>query len=209
MHLKNHIGTRIRNPIGGTAQTVGGRNLERRDEYDEIADTMQHVRFTNRARTVGTAGLWRFTRLPYYPGLVTWCGIHDVPVLTGWMSGCYLFRYVKNGRMHAAHVGTHESDDEKSNNAKRVWKTFADRVDVTDIYGVSPLDVVPDSLIQSAYRSATTLKVAGLWEPNGMMRVLIFGSQRGDMQSLELLGVETPALKTWAAVRNTSKFTLV
>ena len=199
------IGSRMNNPIGGTAQSVNGHNLETKHGYDQVKDQMHRYRWKNRSHHLG-GRLWRYTYLPYYPGLVTYCGIHDQQILTGWMSGCFLFRYIKGGRMYAAHVGTHETDEEKSDNAKRIWKNFADGTDVTDIWGFSPLSTVTDPLIKQAYDSATKLMIAGLWEPNGMMRTVIFGSQGLLATTVTLLGVVNPGLRKWSEIRNGPKF---
>lgn len=205
MHLGSYIGGQINNPIGGTAQSVKGHNLETTAGYDQVKNQMHRICWRNRAHHIG-GKLWRYTFLPYYPGLVTCCEVHDQQVLTGWMSGCFLFRYHHNGKRYAAHVGTHETDEAKSDTAKRIWKNFADSPGVTDVWGFSPLDSLTDEVVASAYRSAMILKVAGLWEPSGIMRTAVFGSQGGNMARLTLLSVINPGLRKWSEIRGGPKF---
>jgi hypothetical protein len=205
MQLSNHIGSQINNPIGGSQQSVNGHNLETAAGYAAVKDAMLHKRWRNRAHHIG-GRLWQYTFLPYYPGLVTYCGLHDQQILTGWMSGCYIFRYVHKGKRHVAHVGTHETDTMKSDTAKSLWKAFADSADVSDVWGFTPLSTVSDAMIADAYSKGINLKIAGLWEPNGIMRTVVFGVQGNNADRVTLMGVINPGLQQWSTIRNNPKF---
>ncbi len=71
---------------------------------------------------VGTT--WQFTFLKYCAGEVTTCALAG-GVLTGPMSGCYLFRYTgPNGKPSVAHVGTDVTPESPGTiRAKAIWQT--------------------------------------------------------------------------------------
>jgi hypothetical protein len=73
-------------------------------------------------KPAGTA--WQFTFLKYCAGEVTVCALAG-GVLTGPMSGCYLFRYTgASGKPSVAHVGTDNTpDDPGTIRAKEIWNT--------------------------------------------------------------------------------------
>jgi hypothetical protein len=80
---------------------------------------------------------WTFTFLIYLPGVVT-TTVLTQDVMTGPMSGCYLFKYAYQGA-RMAHVGTESSPGTTASKAaKTAWKALAARNDVSDITGASP-----------------------------------------------------------------------
>jgi hypothetical protein len=81
---------------------------------------------------------WTYNFLIYVPGIVTTTTL-GTGVMTGPMSGCYLFKYTLQGA-RMAHVGTETSPQTPaSQEAKTAWKALAARKDVSGITGASPL----------------------------------------------------------------------
>lgn len=80
---------------------------------------------------------WTFTFLIYIPGTVTTTALTQ-DVMTGPMSGCYLFKYTRQGA-RIAHVGTESSPSTSASvAAKTAWKALIARNDVTAITGADP-----------------------------------------------------------------------
>jgi hypothetical protein len=81
---------------------------------------------------------WVFYYLKYVPGAVTVAPLQGRPVMTGPLSGCYIFRYTQNGSK-LAHVGTaHTPTDAGTLAAKTAWGgVMADRA-VNNVTGSSP-----------------------------------------------------------------------
>jgi hypothetical protein len=80
---------------------------------------------------------WAFNFLIYVPGIVTTTAL-GTDVMTGPMSGCYLFKYSLHG-VRMAHVGTESSPQTPaSQEAKTAWKALAARREVSGITGASP-----------------------------------------------------------------------
>ena len=70
----------------------------------------------------GTA--WQFAFLKYCAGEVTTCALAG-GVLTGPMSGCYLFRYSSGGGNSVAHVGTDNTPTSPGTiRAKAIWNAM-------------------------------------------------------------------------------------
>ncbi len=81
---------------------------------------------------------WQFTYLKYVAGAITTVQL-ATGVLTGPMSGCWLFKYRYQDRVHFAHVGTaHNADSDESIAVKTAWRTFAERDDVANVAGFEP-----------------------------------------------------------------------
>lgn len=93
---------------------------------------------------------WNFTFLNYCPGYVTVTPV-DTGVLTGPLSGCYVFRYTENGVPKVAHVGTADDPgDERSINAKDDWVQFIKLAKATSIMGGSAFDMFTPAEIARA-----------------------------------------------------------
>lgn len=93
----------------------------------------------------------QFTFLNYVPGKVTVASL-ATPVLTGPMSGCYLFRFRYNGQAYLAHVGTaNEPSSAQSLAAKADWNQFVSLPGVSDIWGGSPADFISHSELMAHY----------------------------------------------------------
>jgi hypothetical protein len=87
---------------------------------------------------VRTGPPWTFTYLKYVLGAVTVCPLTR-PVMTGPLSGCYIFRYTQNGPK-LAHVGTaHTPTDDSTVQAKTAWRGLIAN-NTTNITGSSPFN---------------------------------------------------------------------
>lgn len=93
----------------------------------------------------------QFTFLNYVPGKVTVASL-ATPVLTGPMSGCYLFRFRHNGQPYLAHVGTaNEPSSVESLAAKADWAQFVGLPGISDIWGGSPADFISHNELMGHY----------------------------------------------------------
>lgn len=145
-----------------------------------------------------------YTLLYFVPGLITYCGIRGIPVMTGFMSGCYLFRYRSRGELRAAHIGTHDTNEEWSNRAKSVWKSYVARNHITDVYGFDPLKDVSTKLLNAAVKIGTP-EVVGMWDGNGAARIGVMANPRGKFSKKVLVGVETARLRPWSSIQHDAK----
>lgn len=93
------------------------------------------------AGMVRTGAPWVFYYLKYVPGAVTVAPLQGRPVMTGPLSGCYIFRYSLNGPK-LSHVGTaHSATDDATLAAKTAWGgVMADRAAI-NVTGSSPFHV--------------------------------------------------------------------
>jgi hypothetical protein len=83
---------------------------------------------------------WSFTFLNYEPGYVTTARLNK-PVLTGPMSGCYLFTYNYCAAPMLAHVGTYQGQNTKQSiAAKQSWIYATKDTDISSISGCNPFD---------------------------------------------------------------------
>lgn len=88
-------------------------------------DKPQRQRLRNQTlRSASGNKTMTYTLLYYIPGLTTYCGLHGIPIITGYMTGCYLFRYRQNGELRVAHVGTDDLKQDWSDKAKAAWKSI-------------------------------------------------------------------------------------
>lgn len=89
------------------------------------------------AGLVRTGAPWTFTYLKYVPGAVTVATLGG-PVMTGPLSGCYIFKYTQGGQK-VAHVGTaNTAIDPGTVAAKTAWKTLVAAPTVSNVTGSSP-----------------------------------------------------------------------
>ena len=85
---------------------------------------------------------WTFQFLGYLPGHVTDCPLTD-PVMTGPMSGCYLFRFTQGGQTRIGHVGTNLTPtDPKSLEAKANWGKFLMEGGASNVMGANPIATI-------------------------------------------------------------------
>ena len=93
------------------------------------------------AGLVRTGPPWTFTYLKYVPGAVTVATLGGA-VMTGPLSGCYIFRYTQNGQK-VAHVGTANSPtDAGTIAAKTAWRALVATPNVNNVTGSSPANCI-------------------------------------------------------------------
>jgi len=193
MNIHDFVGEKIFNPI----KSKNVPNLkEQWDQVRKVRDKGHTLLSVDRRK------MMTFTQLYYVPGLTTVCGISGVPVLTGFMSGCYLFRYRDNGALYAAHVGTHDTNQKANDKAKAAWKNHIAQAHITDVFGYDPARDVSLGLIQQAAKIGAP-NVFGMWEGNGGVRVGIIARHQDN--SWTLVGVEAVPLRPWSSIQNDPK----
>ena len=138
MNIHNFVGQVIDEPIKSNTEVGDVRLLWHKPQLQRAKG--QTLRSTS-------GNTLPYTLLYFIPGLTTHCGIRGQTVLTGYMSGCYLFRFRYNGVLRAAHVGTHDNLKDWSDKAKDAWKALARHPGVSDIYGFDPLKDVSTNLL--------------------------------------------------------------
>jgi len=146
-----------------------------------------------------------YTLLYYIPGLTTFCGVRGTPILTGYMSGCYLFRYKRHGELRVAHVGTDDTKANWSTQAKNAWKSFANRPYVTDIYGFDPINDISDDLMARAARAGSNPQIIGAWEGNGSARIGMVVNDRAQVGRRIIVGFEAAPLRSWREIQTDPK----
>ncbi len=117
---------------------------------------------------------WNFTFLNYEPGYVTTAPL-AAPVLTGPMSGCYLFTYTHRGAAMVAHVGTYMGENTtESIKAKLSWLRAADDVDITQIAGGNPLDYFRDVNMSSVRGIPGKPNIFGYFTSTAAYAIMLF-----------------------------------
>ncbi|WP_330947590.1 hypothetical protein [Thermomonas sp. LB-4] len=165
---------------------------------------MQKQRTKNQTLTSNSGKTMSYTLLHYVPGLSTFCGIRGTTVITGFMSGCYLFRYRRHGELRAAHIGTHDTNQAWSKQAKDVWKSYVTRPHISDVFGFDPARDVSDQLLADAAKLGTP-RIIGLWEGNGNARVGVFATPAQRPTKAILVGIEHARLRPWSSIKNDPK----
>lgn len=193
MNIYDFIGQKIINPI--TSKNVPDLKSQW-DQAREVCDKNLTLQSADRRKSIP------YTQLYYVPGLTTYCDIAGTPVLTGFMSGCYLFRYRQNGQLRAAHIGTHDTNKEANDKAKAAWKALVASPGVTDVFGYDPAKDISMGLIQKGARIGAP-NVFGMWEGNGGTRVGII--VRHQDNSWTLVGIEHAPLRPWSSIQNDPK----
>jgi len=156
-----------------------------------------------------TTGLppWQISFLEYVPGEVTTVRLQR-PVLTGPMSGCYLFRYTVGGP-RIAHVGTHDlgPDSPLSVQAKNNWRAYVTQKNATDVLGVSPADFYSpgERGAKQVGRMGGVPEIYGLFEPGGTSYALLMAPMGTDtsptIRKLYLVqGIKQMNLLQWSAI---------
>lgn len=195
MNIHDFAGQKIFNPI--KSRNVPDLKAQW-DQVRKIRDKGQTLLSMDRRL------MMTITQLYYVPGLTTYCGIAGTPVLTGFMSGCYLFRYRENGALRAAHVGTHDTNAEANKKAKDAWKSLIAQPHITDVFGYDPAKDVSMRLMLAAAKFGSP-KVFGMWEGNGSVRVGVMSQDHHDLSTWTLVGVEPVPLRPWSSIQHDPK----
>lgn len=192
MSLQSLVGKTFRNPIVKDPGTPQGSAL-----------WGTHDVFNKRARgqtlTATDGTTLRYDLLYYIEGLTTYCSLQGNPILTGMMTGCYLFRYRSRGELRVAHCGTDSNSAANTDRAKADWRRYAASTHLTDIMGCNPAADASASLLRAANGRASS--IIGAWEANGAFRIglLTFGN---DMSMATLAALEAAPLRPWSEIQN-------
>jgi len=150
---------------------------------------------------------WTFTFLRYVGGAVTTASLR-APVLTGPMSGCYLFRYQRTVPM-VAHVGTANSgDSEATVGVKRAWRAFAALPNVTQVEGGDPFECFSFEELRAATPNPSCLAVVcGYFTPAGQAyAILLSPVPKSVPPLLKVAQVKPMTLRPWASLSALPKF---
>jgi hypothetical protein len=151
---------------------------------------------------------WDFDFLNFVAGATTTSPLAN-GVLTGPMSGCYLFKYRQHGQMHLAHVGTANAEGSADSiAAKTAWKRFAALAGVDEIHGADPFicysDNEYDQAIDGEPRGPNDYPiVAGYFGPGGTGYSLLLSRVPGNKYptfpqlTLKIVGVKRMDLLPW------------
>jgi hypothetical protein len=153
---------------------------------------------------------WNFTFLKYVPGYTTVCPL-TTNVLTGPMSGCFLFTYMMGGQMMVSHVGTTIDSEEDTDKVKAGWRVFAKRQDVSAVQGASPFHVFEmDEITKGTYKGVPP-SFGGYFLPNGQAYAIMFAPVPVSWKPLtgwtaRISKVKPMPLQPWSVLENHSKF---
>jgi hypothetical protein len=194
LSIYDFVGKEIHNPINNGGAPV----------TQAMFGTPQKLRALHQSlRTRDGTKQETYTLLYYVAGLSTYCGIRGKTILTGFMSGCYLFRYRQGGELRAAHVGTDNTNMQLNTAAKAAWKTVTSDPTVSEIVGFDPANDVSAKLLADATKLGGVIQIMGIWEGNGGMRVgLVSTGREGTMK---LVGIEPAPLRPWASIQTDPK----
>jgi len=196
MRLEDFIGETFDDPCRSIP--IGG-------DIRDLWDKPQRLRERGKILRSASGKTMVYTQLAYVPGLTATCGVRGVPILTGYMSGCFLFRYTDaDGQMRVAHVGTDIDNPEAGDKAKAAWKTIANNPNVTNVMGFDPLKDVTWSLLTKA-QSFGVPQIVGYWDVHGIARVAVFATPPLDMSKRILVAVESALMKPWDVIKNDRK----
>lgn len=164
------------------------------------------------ARWVNTNMDWSFVFLQYVAGAVT-VASRQKSVLTGPMSGCFLFKYRDGGPEKIAHVGTANApDSEETKTAKQSWQSVARQRQVSEMAGASPYNVFQFDEISGAVLATGYIPmVAGYFDSAGPAYSMLLSPVPPAMNPpvtpmLKVSAVKRMALSSWNTVRNLKEF---
>lgn len=149
---------------------------------------------------------WNITFLEYIPGEVTTARLQR-PVLTGPMSGCYLFRYVVGGP-RISHVGTHDlgPDAPLSIRAKNNWRAYITQRNATTIEGATPADYYSEGerRTQQIGKMGGVPQVYGLFDPDRTSYALLLAPIGTDItprtRMMKVCALKQMHLQPWSAI---------
>lgn len=159
-----------------------------------------------------TGQSWPFTFLKYVPGRTTVVAMGN-GLLTGPMSGCYLFRYTQAGVVMFAHVGTADDPgDPRSAQAKADWLTIISQPNTTDIQGGSPADYFTQGDVAAAMMSGNPMDVpiCGYFTTTGAYAMLLSKVKISDNPPapglMKVAKVKQMTLQPWNTLKVMRKF---
>lgn len=149
---------------------------------------------------------WVFSFLKYWEGAVT-TGPLVGPMMTGPLSGCYVFTYNRNGP-HMAHVGT-GATVQSSTQAKQAWVTFEARGDVTGAKGGSAADYFTGERAAGMIGGKipeVVCYIAGAQAYAIMMVQLPKSHNPSRFSLMQVLAVKRMTLQPWSSIKAMRRF---
>jgi hypothetical protein len=169
--------------------------------------------FTNPNGT-GRQAPWSFRFLKYVQGETTVCQLGN-GVLTGPLSGCWIFRYNCNGPM-VSHVGTVSAGSSASLDAKRRWVAYANQNNATQIWGVRTSDITKLTLdiasrahllMQNPVVAPDIMKMyVCLYFDAASAYMLVMAPLKNRPQCAQVLKVRQATPQPWASVKMLREF---
>lgn len=159
-------------------------------------------------RLVNTNTPWNITFLEYVPGDTTTTRLSR-PVLTGPMSGCYLFKYVSGGP-RISHVGTDDGGPNSTGslNAKNNWKTYVTQQNATGVVGATPADFYsPGERVGAQVGKMGGIpQVYGFFNTDGTSHAMLLApigtdSITGAQKLFLVKAIKTMHLQPWSAIQ--------
>ena len=205
-------------PEGIEGRVISGPNLRIADPAPRVGNQVleNHCKDVTFAvmdpgnLTVAT-GMQSATFLAYAGGKVTVCRCQQ-PVLTGPMSGCYVFTFTRGGATHVAHVGTYLGpQDPLTQGAKQAWRTLVAQPGVSNVYGYNPIDfrqqsdtaIPPPGTPGATYNKAEIFTVV---QPSGLVYLVVLAGDTSVAMSSpnrfvqRVVRLQLP--RPWATVQN-------
>ncbi len=169
-------------------------------------DLALHVRKEGKPNVV----VWAYRNLLYNPGDTTVCPHVANGILTGWMSGCFVFKFTIAGTLHIAHVGTDDQDAAKNRSAKLAWYDLVDNtIDAGSIYGIDPSEAMRSKLPGF---SKTVMPMTACWITwRGDVRTIVIGRPHKPSTDAQLAGwykivdYRHQSWKSWNDLQNAPK----
>jgi hypothetical protein len=160
-----------------------------------------------------SGGIWNFTWLKFVPGWVTIAPL-TAPVLTGPMSGCYLFSYMDGAQQYVAHVGTSaKPSSDESIAVKKAWRAFIGRPGVSNVTGADPFALFSnEEILRPRGKLVPPSKVVGYFDGAGVGWAMTIGQVTAANGLNPLPGVsrvemvKPMPLAKWSTVALTEKF---
>lgn len=165
----------------------------------------QAKRLRHQTLTATDGATLSYTLLYYIPGLATICNLVGEPVITGYMSGCFLFRYRSRGVLRAAHVGTDLEHPNLDRKVKATWNAYIARPHVTDVYGFDPTRDFSDDLYSKAVGERAA-RFIGIFDTSGVSYIGLLAEAGNAVGKQVLLGIEPAPMRPWAAIMHSPKF---
>ncbi|MEL6586140.1 MAG: hypothetical protein AAFY65_14200 [Pseudomonadota bacterium] len=192
-------GRHFRNPLLSTS-TLASTST---DELRLSADTGQFLASNWKLpfRRKSLEETFTYSMLHFIEGIVTFCRLGDGPVITGPMSGCYLFAFRQGVHRLVAHVGSSDNDLAKSAAAKRVWAAHAARDDVTEVLGFNPARDIGAKTLTGFQKSGLAVDLVGFWDPDGTayLGALALGKLKDD--PVTLVHVQKAKPRPWDVIK--------
>ena len=149
---------------------------------------------------------WSFTFLKYIPGGITTTGLNTA-VMTGPLSGCFVFRYTEHQQQRMSHVGTaHEPTNPNTIAVKNAWKGLA--TTATGVAGAAAFpDVIKPGDVQKAMGKGGIPQVVAYFAAGSAFAMILapVGNTPAGYMT-KIAEVREMKLLPWANVANLKQF---